>query len=285
MRSTLKWFAATTAVAVLAVVLTAPLPAADETVAPAKELTVDEIVRKANIAAYYPGDDGKAQVKMTIYDSAKDKEKGKARTREFIILRKNVTAGGNQFFYVFFSEPPDIRKMVYRVWKHVGDTGDDRWLYLPALDLIKRIAPGDKRTSFVGSHFVYEDVSGRDINEDTHELLEITETQYVLKHTPKKPGDAEFTWYKMWVDRKTFLPVKTEYYNKQGKVYRIIEALEIKTIDDKYPTVMKARVRDLDTGGETINEFVKVKYNAGLKESLFKQERYLRRAPREARKW
>jgi outer membrane lipoprotein-sorting protein len=177
--------------------------------------------------------------------------------------------------------------MVYRVWKHTGGKDDDRWLFMPALDLVKRIAPGDKRTSFVGSHFVYEDVSGRGVDEDTHTLIEAESggAHYVLSNVPKKPEAVEFASYKLWIDKKTFLPVKTEYTNKQGKVYRVIEALETKLIDEKYPTVVKAVARDLDTGGETVNEFVKVKYNVGLGDDVFTQERYLKRAPREVRSW
>jgi len=56
-----------------------------------------------------------------------------------VILRRDVADGGDQKFYVYFLEPADVRKMVYMVWKHT-DRDDDRWLYLPALDLVKRIA-------------------------------------------------------------------------------------------------------------------------------------------------
>ena len=34
----------------------------------AGELTADQIIEKANLAAYYSGKDGKAKVKMTIVD-------------------------------------------------------------------------------------------------------------------------------------------------------------------------------------------------------------------------
>ena len=55
--------------------------------ASAQELSVEEIVEKANLAAYYAGDDGKADVKMTITD-----KNGNERSREFTILRKNIKA-------------------------------------------------------------------------------------------------------------------------------------------------------------------------------------------------
>ena len=112
---------------------------------------------------------------MTITDS-----QGRVRIREFRILRLDVADGGEQKFYVYFKKPADVSKMVFMVWKHLG-VDDDRWMYLPALDLVRRIASSDKRSSFVGSHFVYEDVSGRGIDADTHELIDATDKDYVIK--------------------------------------------------------------------------------------------------------
>ncbi len=241
-----------------------------------ESLSTEEIVKKANLMAYYQGDDGRAQVHMVIRD-----KQNRTRKRDFIILRKDKEDGGDQYFYVYFRRPSDVRKMVFMVWKHPG-RDDDRWLYLPALDLVKRIAASDKRSSFVGSDFFYEDVSGRSIEEDEHELVEITDKYYVLNNIPKDPDSVEFSSYKVWIDKKTFLPMKAEYINKAGKKYRVIEALEVKKIQD-YPTVIHSRVKNLETGSQTELFFSNIKYNIGLKERIF-TERYLRRPPREITK-
>lgn len=237
---------------------------------------IDEIVKRANLAAYYGGEDGKAEVHMNITDS-----QGRKRNRTFVILRRDVADGGPQKFFVYFKKPSDVRKMVFMVHKYI-EKDDDRWLYLPALDLVKRIAASDKRTSFVGSHFFYEDVSGRSITEDHHKLIETTEAHYVIQNTPKNPARVEFSTYTVWIDKKTFMPVKAEYIDRQNRKYRIVEALEIKPIQG-IPTVIKSRVRDLLEGGETVSEFKNIKYNIGLKDKVF-TERYLRRPPKEARR-
>ncbi len=247
--------------------------------ATANELSVNEIVERTNRVAYYQGDDGRARVKMTITDAQE-----RTRLRQFTILRRDVergdedTASGDQKMYVYFRRPSDVNKMSFLVYKHPR-RDDDRWLYLPALDLVKRIAAADERTSFVGSHFFYEDVSGRSPEEDAHELIESTANYYVLRHTPKAPDAVEFAHYDMWVHRSSFIPVKMEYVAPDGSVYRRYEALAVETIDG-HPTVTKARMSDLRSGGHTLLEYEAVKYDMGLPDDVF-SERYLRNPPRE----
>ncbi len=246
----------------------------------AEELSVDQIVERTNRVAYYQGRDGRARVQMTITD-----EQGRTRTRAFTILRRDEElegappdqATGEQRMYVYFRRPADVNKMVFIVWKHPGKD-DDRWLYLPALDLVKRIAATDKRTSFVGSHFLYEDVSGRSPEEDDHDLVKTTDTYYVLRNRPKNPDSVEFDHYDMWIHRETFIPVRTEYFKASGERYRLYEALEVKSIDG-YHTVIRARMSDFRSGGSTLLEYGSLGYNLDLPEEVF-TERYLRSPPR-----
>lgn len=238
------------------------------------EMSADDIVTRANQAAYYAGKDGRADVTMKIVDKS-----GSERTREFTLLRMN-TEDGNQKFYVFFKKPADLYKQVFLVWKEVGEGQEDkRWMWLPALNLKREIAPGDKRTSFVGSDFVYEDVSGRNLNEDIHELIGTNDTQYVIKNTPKKPDSVEFSYYTVRIDKETFLPRKAEYFDRNGKLYRIVEGTKVETIQG-FPTVTESVVKDLNTGGSTVNSFSGIQYDIGLEENIF-TERFLRRPPRE----
>ena len=237
---------------------------------------ITEIITKANLVSYYNGDDGRAQVEMQITDS-----QNRTRTRLFTILRKDKVDGGDQLYYVYFKRPSDIRKTTFLVQKHVK-ADDDRWLYLPGLDLVKRIAASDKRTSFMGSNFFYEDVSGRNTNEDIHTLEEETADHYIISNVPKKMDDVEFSTYTVWLDKTTYLPMKAAYFDKAGKKYRTMEVVSFKTIQG-FTTVTQSKINDLNSGGSTITTFSKIKYNLGLDDSLF-TERYLRRPPREARK-
>jgi len=241
---------------------------------------VDEIVNRANFMSYFQGRDGRSQVEMEIKDS-----QDRVRRRRMTILRRdapetdsleNNAYRGQQKYYVYFQRPADVSKMALVVWRNVaGD--DDRWLYLPALDLVKRIAASDQRTSFAGSDFFYEDVSGRGVDADTHELIEVTDNYYVLRSRPKSPGTVEFAYYKSFIHKTSFLPIQIEYYDGSDNRYRVYTALKVQSIQG-YQTVTQSRMENLKTGGTTTLIYSNVAYDVGLPETVF-TERYLRRAP------
>ena len=240
--------------------------------------TVQEIVEKANQVAYYQGGTGRAHVKMTIYTN-----EGKVRgERELIILRRNADTGLDQKIYAYIEAPADVRGTVFLVWKHT-DKDDDRWLYSPALDYVNRIAATDKRSSFVGTNFLYEDVSGRNISDDEHELIQTTKDYYVLKNTPKDKDTVEFAYYVMYIHRATFLPIAAQYYDKNGEKYREYQVLKMDKIDG-YITPTQTVMRDLRDKGtsvaQTVAEYSDVQYGIDLPENIF-TERFLRKPPQE----
>ncbi len=240
------------------------------------------IVNRANHMALYQGDTCKGRVHLEITDS-----QGRKRIRDLNTLRKNVGEGdGKQMYMTYFMAPADVRKMVFLVHKTTEPGKDDsRWLYMPSLDMVKRIAAGDKRTSFAGSDFLYEDISGRSLSEDVHEFIGVENGCYVLKNTPRNPDDVEFTHYVVYVDMNNYLPMKMEYFKGAETPYRTMEVVRVeKIVSDKtgevYPTVTVSKVKNHETGSETVMTFSDVSYDLQVKESVF-GERYLRRPPRE----
>ena len=232
---------------------------------------VNEIIARANLTSFYAGADGRSDARMTIVDAQGNKQR-----RQFTILRRDIDNGGDQQMLVFFSRPSDVKGTVFRVEKHVnGD--DERWIYLPGLDLLKRISAGDKRTSFVGAHYFYEDVSGRNIQDDNFELISADGDSYLIKGSPKQPDSVEFANYQVKIDKASHLPMQIDYFNDQGKAIRKVEVLATQVIDG-HVTVTKSKVSDLLTQGYTLLEFRNSRYDIGLPEDLF-SERSMRTPP------
>ena len=232
------------------------------------------IIKRSQQTFYYAGDDMKATVSMELID--KD---GNKRTRVLTMLRRDEAEGGNQKYFIYFHEPGDVRGMTFMVWKDPAEE-DQRWIFVPAVDLIRRIAADDKRSSFVGSDFTYEDVSGRDVGSDAHTLLREEALDgravYVIESVPNEV--VEYTKRISWIDKETFLPLKEDYYDLQGEHYRVFTANDIQDMSD-WSTVMRRTMSNIKTGHRTEVVFESIAYDQGLLDEDF-SERRMRRPPR-----
>jgi len=234
--------------------------------------TADEIMKKSHLAYYYAGDDGIAQVNMKIID-----KRGKERDRQFVMLRTDKEDGGDQMYYTYFEKPSDVSRLTFMVHKH-ADGNDDRWIYVPAVDLVKRISADDKNSSFVGSDFSYEDVSGRHWNEDTHKILGDSTWNgndvWMIESTPK--GDWAFDKKVSYIDKTTYLPWHENYY-KKGEVAKEMNAEEVKEADG-IMTITHRTMTDVKKQRTTHVIFTNITYNAGIPDDIF-TERYLVNPP------
>ena len=231
------------------------------------------IVKRSQLAFFYPGEDFQARVTMDLVNP-----EGKVRKRDLSLLRKNASAAGEQKYILYFHNPPDVRGTSFLVWKYPA-RDDDRWLYIPAIRMVRRIAAKDRRSSFVGSDFTYEDISGRDIESDTHTVLREEKVDrkpcYVIQSVPQE--EAEYTKKISWIDKKTFLPLKEEYYDVQGELYRLFTADEVKEVQG-FSTVVKRTMKNVKSGHHTEVTFTRVKYQVGVDEGIF-SERSLQNPP------
>ncbi len=241
-------------------------------------LSAEDVMKKSQAAFLYPGKDFKARVGMKLIS-----KEGKERIREMTMLRKNYgEPGGDQKLFIYFFQPADVKDMTFMVYKYpVKD--DDRWLFVPAINMVRRIAAQDKTSSFVGSDFTYEEVSGRDIVDDTHSIVKEEKLGakdcYVIKSTPKA-ADVDYSYKLSWIDKANFLPVKEEYYDRRGELYKVFTADEVKDVKG-FPTVTKRTMKNLQSGHRTEVTYLKSDYNIGIEDSLF-SERFLRLPPK---KW
>lgn len=241
-------------------------------------LTAEEIMKKSQGAFLYPGKDFKARVMMKLISKG-----GQERTRELTMLRKNYgESGGEQKYFMYFFQPADVKDMTFMVYKYPAKD-DDRWLFVPAINMVRRIAAQDKSSSFVGSDFTYEDVSGRDIADDAHTIVKEEKVgvhdSYVVKSAPKA-ADVDYSYKISWIGKSNFLPLKEEYYDRKGELYKVFSADEIKDVKG-FPTVTKRTMKNLQSGHRTEVSYPKSDYNIGIEDSLF-SERYLKQPPK---KW
>jgi hypothetical protein len=242
----------------------------------AEEPSATDVATRSLEAFYYPGDDMRTRVTMVLVNA-----QGKKRVRELTLLRKNFGTEGDQRYFIFFHAPADVKGTTFMVWKNPAKE-DDRWIFIPSVNLVRRIAANDKRSSFVGSDFTYEDVSGRDVNDENHQILRTEEMNgrscFVLESTPR--AGADYARRVSWIDTERWVPLREEYFDVRGEKVRVFTAGAVEEIGGHW-TVSKRTMANLQTGHSTEVTFENMTYNVGLKDDLF-TERYLRQPPR---KW
>jgi len=256
-------------------------PVQGETQLPEPQKAGIEIMEKEQQAFYSPGKDMKAEIRMELITAA-----GEKRIRVLTMLRWNDPKSKDQKYFLYFREPSDVRGMTFMVWKYPLKESD-RWIYVPAIDLVRRIAASDARSSFVGSDFTYEDVSGRNIAADTHTLIREEKVGdrdcYLVESVPKQPID--YVKRISWINKITFLPLKEEYYDVQNQLARVFTADKIEEIAapegagrKSFPTAVRRTMKNLKTGHRTEVTLTSVSYNVALQDNIF-TERYLRNPP------
>ena len=236
-----------------------------------------EIEKRSLDSFYAAGRDMRVRVSMVLTN-----QQGGERKRELTMLRKNMGSVGDQRYYMYFHAPPDVRGTTFLIWKYpIKD--DDRWIFIPAIKLVRRIAASDRRSSFVGSDFTYEDVSGRDVTDETHSLLRSEALDgrpcYVLESRPV--GSADYARRTSWIDTERWIPLKEEYFDSHGRSIRVYTADRVEEIGGHW-TVTHRTMRNLQTGQRTEVTFQDVSYDQGLPDNLF-MERALREPPASVR--
>lgn len=234
------------------------------------------IMEKSNLVSYYAGNDQKSRMALLVFHKSAKKPMKKI----FTLLRKDITEGGKQSYYLYFSYPREIKKATFLVHKHI-DEDDYRRLFLPASNTVLMIAGHQKQCAFMGSDFSAEDITGRHFQKDHHSLIK-EETiavkngnnsdqhqSYVIQSVPIVKEDKTSKTIS-WIDKHSYLPIKTEFYNHENQLYKIYEVIKIKTIDG-YPTVIKCRMISPLEETETILvlDLKNTKYDLGFTDDVF----------------
>ena len=243
------------------VILSALAPAA-----PAA-LTAEQIARR--VQDRDTGKDSRAELRMKLYDR---RARVRARALELLTLRRQ---SGDKSL-IRFTYPNDIRGTGFLVWEHPQGE-DERFLYLPSLGRVRRIAGSEAQESFVGSDFSYEDIGGREFDDYTYMLVDESTAwtapdgsarpAYRLE-SRRKDASVEFPRVVSLVLKDSFVVVQADVYNRRNekqKVYTVKRLEQVQGIWTVYESIM---TNDLDkTRTELAVE--KIAYNTGLTDEAF----------------
>ncbi len=243
----------------------------------AEGLSAYEIMKKVD--ERYDGDTASGTSKMILID-----KRDRQRVRDFSLFRKDY--GEDSKSISIFKSPADIEGTSYLNYDWDDEEkDDDSWLYLPALQKVKRIAAGDKSDPFLGSDFSFADINGLDFTWYNYTFVSQSEVIdghdcWLIESVPKpeyKEKSEQTTGYlksHSWVRKDNFVSVRGKIWVKRGNKIKYFSASDLQLIDNVW-TPMKLQMITTKKDKRqhaSIIQVENIEYNQPLDDSLFSSE-------------
>ncbi len=236
----------------------------------AQALTAREIVEKMQNRD--DGDNEISDMEMILIDKNK-----KIRVRKIRTFSKDK--GRDNRRIMFFLTPADVRGTGFLTYDY-DDYGknDDQWLYLPALNKVKRISAGDKSSSFMGSDFNYSDMTKKNLPDYDFTLMKELEINGVkvwqIQSVPKSRKVIKETGYKkgvIFIRQDNFVAIRAIYWVARGTRRKYMEVKDLQLIDGIW-TVKEIHMTTKEgkrAVHKTILKISNIRYNQNLQDNMF----------------
>jgi len=189
---------------------------------------------------------------------------------------KDGPKGGSRTVIVF-QQPSTVAGTRFLTMENPGGA-DDRWIYLPSLGKVRRVAASEGGGSFMGTDFSYDDISSmsRGVELDTHTLLREENfggsTCYVIQSVPKN-SSYQYSKIISWVAKDSKITLKIELYDKKNtsSPVKTVEMSGIKEVQGR-STVTITKITTHAAGTSTTINMDIVKYDDPIPETVFTTE-------------
>lgn len=219
------------------------------------------------------GRDSRFELRMRLVD-----RHGRERERRLtmIALRDREHGERADRLLIRFLYPTDIRGTGFLVLEHPG-ADDERFLYLPALGRVRRIAGAEKQESFVGTDFTYEDIGGRELADYTYAVLDADASwrapdgriwpAWILESRARDAG-AAYPRVVSTVLKENFVIAAAESFNVRDEPVKRFEVRRLERVSG-YWTALEMTMRNLRDRTQTTLEVTSAEYDVGLSPADF----------------
>ncbi len=212
------------------------------------------------------GKDATSLVTMSLTEEGRE-----PRERVMITYRLDIKPG-DVATLIRFIEPADIEGTGLLTMDYAFKDSN-QWIYLPALDRVRRVASNRKAGRFVNSDYYFEDLRTRTVEKDDHRIIgnEVISgvNCTILESTPVDPDNSVYLKRLVWVDRSTMLPMRIDFFEKRADQPSKRWLLSKKARVKGMWTVMDSTLTTLDNGHQTRLTIDQILYNRRLPISLF----------------
>jgi outer membrane lipoprotein-sorting protein len=201
------------------------------------------------------------EVVITMTDRNGEQTVWKARE-----ARKELPDGKRTLLVVL--EPEDTKNNALLIWdKPRGPSVE--WWYPPALRRVRELMPIESYQQFLDTDFTYADLGFVD-RQGAYRLLGDEQLNGARLYKVEFVPDRKVFYSRIltWIAPDTFLPVRRDYYDVAGQLWKRITFSDVTVVDD-VPTPLHIRMEDLQQGSHTDLVFRDVRYDVRLPDTIF----------------
>lgn len=226
---------------------------------------------KSIIAGVYEQDTSRDTTLRATLDVT-DKENHTVRKR--FALRR-IGSFGTGKTLVRFTDPSEIRGVALLSINQQGEAAR-QWIYTPATERARSVAPRERSERFAGSDFTYEDIAERALEAFTYKLLpdeDVIENHRTFKveATPVMPDRSQYKFIYYWVAQDVPCILHAEMYDGEGRKVRSLHASGLRKVSGIWGA-RKMEMKSLLEGTKTVLTVDEVHLNTGLEDSQFTPE-------------
>jgi len=178
---------------------------------------------------------------------------------------------------VVFDSPSDIKGTALLSHARILEP-DDQWLFLPALERVKRISSANKSGPFVGSEFAFEDFTALELNKYDYVWLREEERDGMPMDVVERLPRYESSGYSRqlsWIDQDVFQVRWVEFYDRRGDLLKTLELSDYREYDGIWRS-HRMTMRNAQTGKTTELIYGDYKFGIGLDDLDFDRGRLTR---------
>jgi hypothetical protein len=203
----------------------------------AEDLTADQLAARVVRGNGFTWEGATTRLRMVLIDQGGQKSE---RALEVLGRRHD----GLLESVARFMSPSDIAGTKFLMIEKAGG-GTEQHIYLPGLKRTRRVVGREQEGSFMGSDFTYNDLQRKEDKGAKNTRLSDenigSESTYVLE---SKTGSSSAAYGKIrtWIRKTDFIPLRTQFFDTDGKLAKTLYVRRTQDIDGK-PAVVEAYMK------------------------------------------
>ncbi len=216
-----------------------------------KAESAQEIARKARDRGSLNLRDLTAELRLTTSRGDKSKEQ--------VLRTTSREIGGRGHSLARFLAPAGVAGVGVLTVEGEGDEADDITLYLPKLKRTRKVAKTQRGQAFMDTDFSYADLGGVGGEEKRVKRLGDGKVDGREVYVLEGMGDETSPYGKvtLHVDKETYVPLRVQYEDKQGKPFKEYRTLKLRKFKDRV-LAAESSMKNVQTGSETKMEILKL---------------------------